>query len=421
MEVEEDHSPLNSGGAWFEHFKYGSEEAIRFKVEPTGMTGWLYRTLRPLLEPTNNIWVLLMQAFLVTPLTNITFLDVDYQLYLDLIFHRQMISRLGHYICMPMVCFSFFAWTAQQSLVPSTSGIRDYSIDSLDTWITVALIFYLLAALWYFTWGVYTKHFMICFMILPLAAVYVLATLFYTTFGQPIDALREWYNPLLSRWVAINPFMWMWIFSFLQAFSHLAEPYLPPRVSGSPYDWVSIADFRSSKIERGTYIISSIYQIIAGTIDEWCASFRLLPLFWLKLWYEFYGNCFKRILYYDEQLFFNKFVLATIQPELDFIGCRFQYRLRPEGLFIIKVTLPVRFEGRPEQPMIIYVTQEVAFAMDELKKNLGDYSYRSSDCVCCNSCDCWNWVRVAFEKVEIDLFPHHNRRVVNCDSGEASV
>jgi hypothetical protein len=180
-------------------------------------------------------YIRLLQKFLVTPFTNFTFTSIDYQLYLDLIFHRGMTARLGHYMCMPMVCFFFFTWTAQWSLCPNDDCYAPGSNNSLDVttarpWLTVALIFYILAFLWYVFWGIFCGHYALCFMVIPLCGLYVAATFWMIAYGEQDVSKRKWYSPTTSE--ITNPCMWMWIVSFAQSCSHYAEPDLPPRVSG---------------------------------------------------------------------------------------------------------------------------------------------------------------------------------------------
>ena len=45
----------------------------------------------------------------VTPATNVTGLSLRYQAYLNLVFHRTRLARVGHAICMPLIVAAMLA------------------------------------------------------------------------------------------------------------------------------------------------------------------------------------------------------------------------------------------------------------------------------------------------------------------------
>ena len=45
----------------------------------------------------------------VTPATNVTVLNLRYQAYLNLVFHRTRLARVGHAICMPVIVAAMLA------------------------------------------------------------------------------------------------------------------------------------------------------------------------------------------------------------------------------------------------------------------------------------------------------------------------
>jgi hypothetical protein len=212
----------------------------------------------------------------VTPATNVTGLNLRYQAYLNLVFHRTRLARFGHAICMPLIVAAMMAalcplrlgsWPAMPGLALPVNG-------SLPAAITLAA--------WWATWAVMERDAVwgLCGVALA-GALYALANVAYQ--------MRPTHGGFLVA-LAGSPAVWALLGSLLQAGSHILEP-LPPRVTRSRY-WVPTRDYvfgpdgsryRVGRVLRGCGHI--LAQTAFGTVDELLASPRLLPVLLLDwLW-----------------------------------------------------------------------------------------------------------------------------------------
>jgi len=264
-----------------------SNQDIDLLIEPTQDVACIMEMCSPYLAPTQRSWfTIFISTCTVAPLANLTPLALEYQLYLCRIFHRRNISFYGHALTMPMIMSIILA------LIPETYA----------PWVVLILF------LWYATWGVIGRVWWLGLASLPILILcYTIST-----------GLRD----------HDNLWLWLMIFSQIQAWSHVVED-LPPRVSGTPL-WMSKSAFLShvrSKLDLLQRIIRLIVTgLIFGPIDELIASPRLLPIFWalipghwiMKRYDSTWPTC--RRLDELEHKFKISFNTDNAQPAIDYIG-----------------------------------------------------------------------------------------------------
>jgi hypothetical protein len=215
----------------------------------------------------------------VTPATNVTGLNLRYQAYLNLVFHRTWLARVGHAICMPLIVAAVLAALCPLRLSSEPGSWP--ALPGLTLPINASLLAAIGLAAWWATWAVMERDAVwgLCGVALA-AALYALANLAYQA------------RPTAGGGAALagSPVTWMLLGSLLQAGSHVLEP-LPPRVTRSPY-WVPVREYVFGRAGSG-YVVGRVLrrcgqlaaQIAFGTVDELLASPRLLPVLLLDwLW-----------------------------------------------------------------------------------------------------------------------------------------
>ena len=217
----------------------------------------------------------------VAPSTNVTVLNLPYQAYLNMIFHRTRLARLGHAVCMPVIVTGLLALCCPVRLGPADSPVN----GSLPA---AALL-----AVWWLAWAVKERDPWWGTACLGLVAVLYLAA--NAAYG-------------LDR----HPLVWVLVGSLLQAASHAREP-LPPRVTRSPY-WLSVGEYlRGAPFRRAGQLGA---QLAFGTVDELVASPRLLPVLLLHaLWLG--GHAPDRRAVWTA---LAQKAIASGNPALDYIG-----------------------------------------------------------------------------------------------------
>jgi len=219
----------------------------------------------------------------VVPSTNVTVFSLQYQSYLNDIFHTTWPARAGHFVCMPLIT----------GLVIAGLGA------------TVGGALAVLLAAWWLAWGIRAR--------LPLWGVASAA------WAGAIYAGARWFAashglPAIVGWAAA--------LSFVQAASHAPEPTLPPRVTRSN-DWVPIAEYllgrpgaRRSLGARALRGLHLVEITLYGTIDEFMASPRLAPIQLLEvLWRLGYAPSLRR-----EWKALSARATASGDAALDYIG-----------------------------------------------------------------------------------------------------
>jgi hypothetical protein len=230
----------------------------------------------------------------VAPSTNMTVLNLPYQAYLNMIFHRTRLARLGHAVCMPVIVTGLLALCCPVRFGP-VNGLAGGPVNG-------SLPAAALLAVWWLAWAVKERDPWWGTACLGLVAVlYVAANAAYA----------------LDR----HPLVWVLVGSLLQAASHAREP-LPPRVTRSPY-WLGVGEYLLGTPGRrnpATVVLRRAGHLAAqlgfGTVDELVASPRLLPVLLLHaLWLG--GHAPDRRAVWTA---LAEKAIASGNPALDYIG-----------------------------------------------------------------------------------------------------
>ena len=144
----------------------------------------------------------------VTPSTNVTGLNLAYQSYLNHVFHRTRLARVGHAVCMPVIVTALLAL-----LYPVHATLPG----------ALAL------AAWWAYWAVKERD-----PVWGSCAVGLAAALY--PLAQALGRLGAAEPSLLAQ-----PWAWLLLAGALQAGSHILEP-LPPRVTRSVH-WMPPAEY----------------------------------------------------------------------------------------------------------------------------------------------------------------------------------
>jgi hypothetical protein len=234
----------------------------------------------------------------VTPGTNVTILNLPYQAYLNMVFHRTWLARLGHAVCMPVIVTALLAvWC------PLRLGSAP-ALPGLAVPVNASLPAAAVLAAWWLTWAVKERDARWGVACLVLAAgLYAAANVAF--------ALRA----------GAQPAVWALAGSLLQAASHALEP-LPPRVTRSTR-WIGVGEYlrgapgarhRPRAVLRRTGHLAA--QVGFGTLDELVASPRLLPVLLLHLlWLAGHGGSRRA-----ELTALARRAIASGNAALDYIG-----------------------------------------------------------------------------------------------------
>jgi hypothetical protein len=187
----------------------------------------------------------------VAPASNVTGLNLLYQAYLNNVFHRTRLARIGHAVCMPLIVAALLA-----VLCPLRLGPVNASLPA-----AAAL------ALWWLCWARIERD---------------------AVWGASSALLVGVLWLLANIGIVVHPWLWLVLGSLLQAGSHVLEP-LPPRVTRSVY-WVPVGEYlwgpagrrnRAGTVLRRAGQLAA--QIVFGAADELVASPRLLPVLLMEL------------------------------------------------------------------------------------------------------------------------------------------
>ena len=237
----------------------------------------------------------------VTPSTNVTGLNLAYQSYLNHVFHRTRLARVGHAACMPVIVTALLAL-----LYPVHATLPG----------ALAL------AVWWAYWAVKERDPVWGSCAVGLAAMLCLLALALGRLG----AVEP--SPLAQPWA------WLVFAGALQAGSHILEP-LPPRVTRSVY-WIPPAEYLlglpGHRNPPGTVLRRAgqlTAQAVFGTVDEIVASPRLLPVLLLELLWLSGHDPVRRAAWRA----LSARAIANGNPALDYIGTGgpTPLRARPNG------------------------------------------------------------------------------------------
>jgi hypothetical protein len=229
-------------------------------------------------------WVIAM----VTPGTNVTGLNLAYQSYLNHVFHRTRLARVGHAACMPVIVTALLAL-----LYPVHATLPG----------ALAL------AAWWAYWAVKERD--------PVwggCAVGLAAALY--PLAQALGRLGAADPPRLAQ-----PWALLLLAGLLQAGSHILEP-LPPRVTRSVH-WIPPTEYllgRAGHRNPPVTVLRRAGQLTAqavfGTVDEIVASPRLLPVLLLELLWLSGHDPVRRAAWRA----LSARAIANGNPALDYIG-----------------------------------------------------------------------------------------------------
>jgi hypothetical protein len=224
----------------------------------------------------------------VTPSTNVTGLNLAYQSYLNHVFHRTRLARVGHAACMPVIVTAALAL-----LYPAHATLPGV----------------LALAAWWAYWAVKERD--------PLwggCAVGLAAALY--PLAQALGRLGAAEPSLLAQ-----PLAWLLFAGALQAGSHILEP-LPPRVTRSVH-WMPPAEYllgragqRNPPGTAARRVGQLAAQAVFGAVDEIVASPRLLPVLLLELLWGLGHDPVRR----TAGRAFSARAIASGNPALDYIG-----------------------------------------------------------------------------------------------------
>ena len=233
--------------------------------------------------------VRLIEHVVVTPMAHVTLGNLDYQIYLNQVLHTSGGAWLGHIVCIPLnVALLFYA---------------------LAVWVSPLASLALLALLgtWYLSMAIKLRS--------PAWALVSLATIT----GLCALALSASTSSLASAWYG-NPLLLIVAVSSLQAYTHLFEANVPPRANFERH-WLPLQEFlwgdRSQPLRRRLAKLAwTPIGGIWGTLDEWWASSKLLPIYLLELLWLVGYRPEQRELFRARSLE----ILATGDPALDWVG-----------------------------------------------------------------------------------------------------
>lgn len=277
--------------AWRSSSKNTNEDMVMF-FPPEPEVDWLVRNFAPYLNPSSedarrNCCSRLMASIFVAPLCNFTNFSIYYQLYLNEIFHRELATKLSHYIFMPLVNLFLMLWLLHFVMVPSYPLIFNGGS------------FYAFCIGWW--WFLWMSH--AGYMTIGLISACFAAFLYCTAL-----VLEH------SKLIPVHP-LWLILFSACcVCFGHSFEPWIPPRINGTEH-WILLHDiFKTRGTRAGVYTV--IYAATCGIMDEFIACPRLLPVLALRLAFRL-GYRPER---WQELQKITRLALANNNPAIDYIG-----------------------------------------------------------------------------------------------------
>lgn len=217
-----------------------------------GHSWWLMRLRRVLApaEAEESWFTRAVAVFFVVPFAPLTPLDLTYQTYLYEVFHRSRFARLVHLLLFPLVNI-----TVMVGLAAVAHG------DA---------IFAGVLALWY-----------------AVLALRARSAIWGVSMLGAVAAM--WAANVALQGVLSSPWLWAAGLSLAIAASHITEPDVPPRVSGTER-WVPLQQFligtRGERVPMGLLLTRCGrlgMQLIYGAIAEFLGAQRLLPIALLKL------------------------------------------------------------------------------------------------------------------------------------------
>lgn len=236
-------------------------------------------------------------------MAHVTFLNLEYQVYLNQVLHTSGGAWLTHLVCIPLnVGLLFYAL-----------AIHTGSPGSL--FMNAGLVVLALLAAWYTGMALKLRSGLWAgASLMVLAGLWVLANVCASLAVGAVGAGAElaWY---------LQPITLIALVSGLQAYSHLFEEHVPPRANFQER-WQPVREFIWG--DPATTSLRARLQRLAwtpigglwGIFDEWWASAKLMPLYLLELLWAMGYRRAQRDYFRGLSLE----ALASGDPALDWVG-----------------------------------------------------------------------------------------------------
>jgi hypothetical protein len=276
-----------------------STELSRFLYEPDAGEVWVAPTPEMLWWTRRFGWLIApapgretwatraVHLVAVTPSAHVANMSLHFQSFLFDVFHQTTISRVAHFVCMPLINAMVLALFAQVS--PALAAV-------------VAVVL----AIWYLAQASKNGVTLLGVVMLPVTAATYAGAMAYSATGPS----------------ALETLGWIGLLSLVQAASHAPEPKVPPRVTGSPR-WVPLLEFlfgSPGRRHRPATVLHRLWisalQILFGALDEFWAAWRLVNLNWLELMWWLGYKPQMRARFKD----LSRRAVANGQPAIDYIG-----------------------------------------------------------------------------------------------------
>lgn len=222
----------------------------------------------------------------VVPLTNFTPFSLTYQAYLNLIFHRSAVARIGHSIFIPLTVF--WLMVSACPIVGEAPSTHTIGASTLLAWNGAAVVAIVLA-IWYAAWAALERSLLWGITSVTATAVMWIGANAYWT-ALHLGGGAPWYAPTPAP---ATPLLWMAVSAMLLALSHVGEPAFPPRMNGTTH-WIPMRRYMGGEPELPFAHMSRVERLgrvaghlICGPIDEWMAAPRLFPVYLLELLFVF--------------------------------------------------------------------------------------------------------------------------------------
>jgi ribosome-associated toxin RatA of RatAB toxin-antitoxin module len=247
-----------------------------------------------------------LRMVMVAPMTQMTFVSFDLQVFLYSVFHTTAAARVGHFVFQAAV--TFWLLVAACALGPAPAGPTWLAANGAAGLAVVLLACYAAMARPYRLWAWWAL------MVPVVGALLLGANRLYSHAFDP--AVYSLWQPLPLPY---NPWLWMLGSAFVVAMSHAPEPKLPPRtVEG--LRWLSMPEYLFGRPDLPSprplrWLRVGLFPLW-GTLDELWASPRLVPYGFLLLLFRF---GYRRDLW-DQQRTWVERAWQSGNPALDYVG-----------------------------------------------------------------------------------------------------
>lgn len=231
---------------------------------------------------------------LISPMTQLTFFSFDLQAFLLLVFHRSRVAMIGHGVF--MTTENLFLMALLRQITVARTPVA--TIDG-------GLVYLLVLLVWYgrVAWRARLRGWFA--LTAPLLVILYLAS------GVVSAVCRET--------LQISPAWGIIASAVLVAFSHLAEPLMPPRTAHR-WRWMSVREYvllpELRPATRALRVGHLLVIALLGVIAESWASLRLMHYNWLLVMMRL-GYARER---YAELQGWSERAWASGNPALDFVG-----------------------------------------------------------------------------------------------------